>query len=143
MLVELFKVVNAIPRLYYNNGWWLTGDFINQKQLPIEIGDGDIDYIQEASGENFGQSAEIFHENTIPTDNVIYEGSVTDYITFRNNDVILGDNDLRLVLSQPIGELKNLSIYAFTNVPLNDNMAEISLNDYVFEKKVYDTLGLV
>ena len=140
MLVELFKVVNAIPRLYYNNGWWLTGDFINQKQLPIEIGDGDIDYIQEASGENFGQSAEIFHENTIPTDNVIYEGSVTDYITFRNNDVILGDNDLRLVLSQPIGELKNLSIYAFTNVPLNDNMAEISLNDYVFEKKVYDTL---
>ena len=140
VLVELFKVVNAIPRLYYNNGWWLTGDFINQKQLPIEIGDGDIDYIQEASGENFGQSAEIFHENTIPTDNVIYEGSVTDYITFRNNDVILGDNDLRLVLSQPTAELKNLSIYAFTNVPLNDNMAEISLNDYVFEKKVYDTL---
>ena len=69
------------------------------------------------------------------------KAQLPDYITFRNNDVILGDNDLRLVLSQPIGELKNLSIYAFTNVPLNDNMAEISLNDYVFEKKkVYDTL---
>ena len=83
MLVELFKVVNAIPRLYYNNGWWLTGDFINQKQLPIEIGDGDIDYIQEASGENFGQSAEKYFTKTrLPTDNVIYEGSVTGLHNF-------------------------------------------------------------
>jgi hypothetical protein len=140
VLIELFKVVNAIPRLYYDSGWILTGDFINQRQLEIEIGDGDIDYIQEASGENFAQSAEIFHENTIPDkENVIYEGSITDYITFRNNSVILGESDLRLVLTQPISELKNISLFAYTNDPLENDVIEISLNDYIFEKKIFDT----
>ena len=120
----------------------LTVDCINQRQLEIEIGDGDIDYIQEASGENFAQSAEIFHENTIPEkDNVIYEGSITDYITFRNNDVILGESDLRLVLTQPISELKNITLFAYTNNPLENDVIEINLNDYIYEKKAFNSLN--
>ena len=107
VLIELFKVVNAIPRLYYDNGWVLTGDFINQKQLEIEIGDGDLDYMQEASGENLAQSVEMFHENTV-VDNIMYEGSQTDYISFRNDNVVLGTSDLKLLLSQPISELYSL-----------------------------------
>ncbi len=141
VLIELFSVVNAIPRLYYDNGWVLTGDYINQKEMPITVGDGDIDYVQEASGENFAQTAEIFHENTIPNDDsVLYEGSITDYITFRNNSIILGDNDLRLILNQPVSRLKNLWLYAFTTESAELDVVEISLNKYIFEKKVYDSL---
>jgi len=140
VLIELFKVVNAIPRLYYDSGWILTGDFINQRQLEIEIGDGDIDYIQEASGENFAQSAEIFHENTIPDkENVIYEGSITDYITFRNNDVILGESDLRLVLSQYVSEMTNLYMIIKKD---DTTITKVNLNKYLYEKKVYDSLDM-
>lgn len=135
-LIEIFKVVNAIPRLYYDKGWVLTGDFINQRKLEITIGDGDIDYIQEAAGEDFAQSAEIFHENTI-VDNIISEGIITDFISFRNNDIILGESDLRLVLSEPISELINFEIVVEKSVGV---IEKVSLNDYIFEKKVYDTL---
>jgi hypothetical protein len=139
-LIELFKVVNAIPRLYYDSGWVLTGDFINQRQLEIEIGDGDIDYVQEASGENFAQSAEIFHENTIPEqDNVIYEGSITDYITFRNNEVILGESDLKLVLSQQVSEFKNIDMILRRD---DTTISKINMNKYLYEKKVYDSLDM-
>ena len=137
VLIELCKVVNAIPRLYYDNGWVLTGDFINQRQLPITIGDGDIDYVQEASGENFAQSAEIFHENTL-TDKAIYEGTITDYISFRNNNIVLGENDLRLILSQNVSEL--ISFQVLTDYTDSTHIDNVDLNDYIKEKRVYDTL---
>ncbi len=138
VLIELLKVVNAIPRLYYDNGWWLTGDFVNQKQLEIEIGDGDIDYVEEGSGEQFAQSAEIFHENTL-AETSMYEGSITDYISFRNNEVILGESDFKLILSQNVKELKKIEmIYEEDDI----NIQTADITDYIYEKGSYDTLKM-
>jgi len=135
VLIELFKVVNAIPRLYYDNGWVLTGDFINQRQLEIEIGDGDIDYIQEASGENFAQSAEVFQENTV-VEKPIYEGSIVDYISFRNNSVILGESDLRLILSEKVSSIDKF----IALIKRGGEIVEIDLTSNLYEKNEYDTL---
>ena len=136
-LIELFKVVNAIPRLYYDNGWVLTGDYINQKQMPITIGDGDIDYVQEASGENFAQSIEVFHENTM-TEKPMYEGSITDFISFRNNSVILGDNDLRLILNEKVSKMVKLEMLYVQN--FDDVVTTFDISKVLFEKNVYDTI---
>jgi len=139
VLIEIFKVVNAIPRMYYDDGmWYLTGDIVNQRKLSFDVESEIIDYKEEASGENYGQAAEIFHENTIPDDDagIIYEGSITDYISYRSNDVIVGESNLKLILSQKNAELKNISVMVLKET---GTYVE-SLNDYVFEKNVYDTL---
>lgn len=139
--IETFKYVNAIPRLTYDGtNWVLNADFINNRNINIEVGNGIMDYLNEADGEDYARKIEIFHENTIPTEDIetpsVFTNSITDFISFRNNAVVLGESDFRLLLTHDVYEL--LSFKAYMNN--GSVIEETSLDDYIFEKKVYDTL---
>jgi len=136
-LIELFKMINAIPRIEYDYGWKLKADFVNNRLLPITIGAGDIDYISEAQGETFAQAIESHHENTIPEETT-FESTITDFVSFRNNDIILGDSNLQLFTSHPISELKNFTLLAYESG--GSGLEEYNLNKFIFELNVYNAL---
>lgn len=140
-LVLTFKYINAIPRLVYNGSTWiLTADFVNNRRLEIDVNSGIIDYTSEMSGENFGSKAEIYHENTIPTEDEtqtsVYSNSVTDYKWINAEDLTVGDSNFRIETTFDIYKL--LSIKAIVPTTVLDYTLDIT--DCVPEKKVYDTL---
>lgn len=141
-IIQVLTYAKAIPRWYYNGTSWVLGaDFINNRNLPFSV-ENEIDYQSEADGEYYSQKAEIFHENTIPTEDLdvptVYSGSITDFISFRNNAVVLGQSDYKLILTNNIFKLINF--YALMNI--GTTITEVSLNDYIFEKKEYDSKDL-
>lgn len=140
-LMQTFKYVNAIPRLVYNGSTWvLTADFINNRRLEIDVNSGIIDYTSEMSGENFGSKAEIYHENTVPTEDEtqtsVYSNSVTDYKWINAEDLTVGDSNFRIETTFDIYKL--LSIKAIVSTTVLEYTLDIT--DCVPEKKVYDTL---
>lgn len=142
-LIEVLRYVRAIPHWTYNGtAWVLDADFINNRNIQFAV-ENELDYQSEASGEYFGQKAEVFHENTIPSEGEdspnVYASSITDSISFRNDNIIVGESDLKLILTQDIYKLIN-----FTALVENGSIiTEVSLLDYIYEKKVFDTLQLV
>lgn len=147
IFIGLFKVVNAIPRIYYDlteqPHWKLKGDFINQRQLKFSTDFEAIDYNSSASGDNFAQKAQMFHENTVPenfdknTPNV-FANSITEYITFRSDEIIVGEDNMKLILAHKLKEFVSLEIFSQKASPELDE--DIDLTDYVYNKNVYDLL---
>ena len=145
--IGLFKSVNAIPRMFYDSTksptWRLKGDFINKRNLKFDIDIGSIDYKDEATGDNFAQRAELFHENTIPenfhkdTAN-IFANSITEYITFRSDEIIVGESNFKLVLANKMQKFISLELF----VPLYGATPNVTVDitDYCYNKKVYDLL---
>jgi len=139
-LIQIFQVINAIPRIKYNATeqlWYLTADFVNEKRKLIDIDTNIIDYKMENDGENYGQTAELFQENALPDqekeDTNVFTNSITEYISLRSDDIIVGESNQKLKLNIPMDELKSIKL-------LNLDNTEIDLTPYCFEKKVYDTL---
>jgi hypothetical protein len=140
-LISALRPLNAVPRLRYdqlNSKWVLDADFLNQRKLPFDLSNY-IDWQSEASGENFAQNAQIFHENTIseePETNV-YAQSIQDTVSWRSNEIIVGESNQKLILSYPIERLKNF----IAIVQASDNqMYELDLSDYIYELNVYNSL---
>jgi hypothetical protein len=147
IFIEIFKAVKAIPRMFYDTEttphWKLKGDFINQKLLKFVIDFEAIDYISEASGDNFAQKAEMFHENTVPenydknTANV-FANSVTEYITFRSDEIIVGESNFKLKLAHKLQNFISLEIFVPNYGALTNQ--DVDITDYCYNKLIYDTL---
>jgi hypothetical protein len=144
-LIETFKYINAIPRLTYDGtNWTLTADFINQRKLDFDIESQILDYSSEASGENYGHKAEVYHENTIPTeDNTVpsvRSNSIVDVISYRNDSgVILGDTNFNLILSNNVEEIVSMKAL----VDIDGDLTFVEWNNvYLFPKGVYDTFDV-
>jgi len=148
-LIEVFRYVNAIPRLDYVDGAWvLTADFINKRHLPFDIESQIIDYNNEASGEDYAQKVELYHENTITIDDdvtsSVYANSLTDTISFRSTDVVLASDDLQVQLNYKVARLLSAKIIlteVLSSTPFR-KYVEIDITDYIPEKKVFDSHDL-
>lgn len=155
-LVEVFKYVNAIPRLQYEYdvgtqqwNYVLYADFINNRQLNITPSNQDIttlnltDYGDEVSGENYATKVESYLENVIPNEEqvaVINQGAVTNYVTFRADEYIVGEDTAKLILPFKVANIISMYIYGYASG--GSSILEYSLNNFLYEKKVYDTLDL-
>ena len=143
-LIEVFKFINAIPRITYDNDgdMVLEADFINNWQTGYVAGQNIVDYGTEVVGENYATKIESFIENVIPTDDrsvtPIYGASRTDVVSFRADDLVVSDSSYKLLTFQSIGVL--LSIKAMTIGETTHNVT-LDLTDYCYEKKVWDTFG--
>jgi hypothetical protein len=141
-LIEIFKYVNAIPRLVFNGSTWvLTADFINNRNINITVDTGLLDYVNEANSDDFSQRAEIFHENTIPTEDEdspnLFESSITDVITFRNDEsLIIGDSNFYLTLSQKV--FKKISIKMIFATSTNYYL--LDMDNYILPSDVFKSL---
>jgi len=147
-LIEVFKYINAIPRIRFTSiagAWVLYADKINNWHLNITPNDEEevelnaIDYTTEVSGEDYATATESYLENVIPSEDNEVANVITELVSFRNNNIILGDTDLRLILLHDVAELVSFTILA------DDDDGEIhdyDGSDYIFEKKVFDTLLL-
>ena len=146
-LIETFKYINAIPRLTYDGtNWVLNADFINQRKLDFDIESQILDYSSEASGENYGHKAEVYHENTIPTEDEsqtnTYENSITNATVFKTDNVILGDSNYKIILTNKCYKLLSIKAYLNTVDAGNNRTDVLDLTTYVVEKKVWDTLDI-
>jgi len=141
-LIEVFRYINAIPRVYFDSDTpTLTADFINERHTLLDLTFSTanlVDYGDEASAEYYAERVESFVENVIPTEDDTEPSVITEMVSFRNNDVIIGESDFRLILKSKIQRLHNLFVIATSGI----TVTKVSLNDYIFEKKVYDTLDL-
>lgn len=139
-LITVCKVVNAIPRMYYNGGWKVKGDFINQRLLKFDAETDIIDYIQQNDGENYGQTVETFASNVIPEQEStsVYEATLTEYISYRSDEIIVGESNRKLILNNPFERLVSFKAL----VTSTTNLIELNLTDYCYPKDVYDTLDL-
>jgi len=142
-LVEVFKFINAIPRITITNPstgvftFTLTADYINNRHIAIDISSGIIDLTSENSGEDFAEKAEVYHENTVANDDTITPSTrCVEFVSFRNDQIILGESDLRIILNNKVENLVFMSIF----LEDNSTVEEYDMADYVYEKKVYDTL---
>ena len=155
-LVEVFKYINAIPRLQYEyevgvQAWIyvLYADFINNRLLNITPSSQAItalnitDYGDEVSGENYATSVESYLENVIPNEEqvaVINQGATTNYVTFRSDEYIVGDSNAKLILPFKVANIISMYIYGYASG--GSSILEYSLSNFLYEKKVYDTLDL-
>lgn len=142
-LIEVFRYVNAIPRMNYDSGWVLTADFVNQRHIGITVSSGLADYMSEASGEYFGKKAEVFHENTITTEDEdtpnVFANSIHDILYINGDEYVVGDGNFKLIFNHKIYKL--LSIKAKVKSSYSAYMeTEIDITDYIHEKREYDTL---
>ena len=55
-------------------------------------------------GENYGQSSELFIENIIPDseETQVYSSSISEYVSYRSDDIIVGESNKKLILDYPI-----------------------------------------
>lgn len=144
-LIEVFKYINAIPRIEYQNGdWVLVADKTNDRHylIPFTVeGSHVIDFMTEITGENYATKVECFQENVIPSDDRstanVFSNSITDVVTFRNDGVILGSGNFKLILSHKIDKLISITAVLDTDAYAVSN---VDLIEYVLEKKVYETL---
>ena len=143
-LIETLRYVNAIPRLEYIGGAWvLNADFINKRHIEIDIDEGIIDYGDEASGENYAHKVEVYHENTFTSeDNItptVYGNSIVDFISYRNDTSIIRGDDYKLELTNKVERMISCEV----GVDTANGIEFFELVDnYLFEKKVYDTLDI-
>ena len=140
-LIEVLRYVNAIPRLEYVDGVWvLNADFINQRHLPFDIESGIIDYNNEATGEDYAQKVEVFHENTIAQEDEIttgvYSNSITDVLTASADDYILGDSTFKIILTNKVYKMLSVKAKTFTK---EGYLRTVDITSYIVEKKIYDT----
>lgn len=144
-LIESLKYVNAIPRLTYNGTTWhLTGDFINNRHINITVENGIMDYLNEASGDEFAKKVDIFHENTIPTEDEtatsVYANSISEVITVRDyQNLIIGTDSFQLQLTNKAYKVLSVSCVYGHNA---STLYELDLTDYFPVKEVYNTYEL-
>lgn len=141
-LMESLKYVNAIPRLTYNGTtWYLTGDFINNRHINITVENGIMDYQNEADGEEFSKKVEVFHENTIPTEDEsatsVYANSINEVVTVRDyQNLIVGTDSFQVILTNKVYKLLAVKCIYGHNLT---TLYELDLTDYFPTKEVYDT----
>jgi hypothetical protein len=145
-LIDVFKYINAIPRLTIVDGAFvLTVDKINDRKnlIPFTVqGSKIIDLKAEISGENYATKVESFQENVIPSDDITtpnaYGASITDMISFRADEIIIGETTLKLFLNSKADRVLSAKIKITTEV--DSPVLTVDLAPYMFEKQVYDTL---
>lgn len=148
-LVEVFKYINAIPRLNIVDGSFvLVADKINDRKnlIPFTIqGSKIIDLKTEITGENYATKVESFQENVIPSDDITtpnaFGGSITDAITFRADDIVIGENTIKLFLNSKVDRV--LSVKAKITEEIDGAVSTVDLASYLYEKQVYDTLNTI
>ncbi len=146
-LIEVFTYINAIPRLIFvSNELVLVADKINDRheRIPFTIqGSKIIDFKTEISGENYATKVESYQENVIPSNDTTtpnaFANSITDAITFRADDIIIGENTIKMYLNTKVDRLLSVKVKTTTD-DTPDFVSIIDLSSYVYEKQVYDTL---
>lgn len=155
-LIEVFKYVHAIPRIRFTSiagAWVLYADYINNWQTNITpngetiVELGNIDYTSQVDSEDYATAFESNIENAIPSednsDANVLENSITDIVTFRSDDIKLGESNFKLLLNYQIANLISFKAVVTVKDTTSGTVYreyELDLNDYIYEKKVYDTL---
>lgn len=140
-LFQVFRVFDAVPKMYFDNlskKWVVYAEYFDDRLLEIDIEEGVIDYMNESEGENFAQGLESFNENVVPSkeNDSVFEGSITDFISYRSDEIIVGEGNRKLILSNSIESIKK-----FTAIVTNEvNIYEVDLSNYLYEKDIYDSL---
>ncbi|MCK9575888.1 MAG: hypothetical protein M0R51_08085 [Clostridia bacterium] len=135
VLIEIFTYINAIPRLIDGV---LSADFINNRQLLITPSKM-IDYADEVSGEYYASKVESYQENVVSNNNTSEPNVITEYINFRSDEIIVGESNMKLILTQEVEQMVSIKLYLVTTDELND-VTEVEMNGvYAFEKNVYDS----
>jgi hypothetical protein len=139
IFIVIFKTINVIPRMYYDSGWYVTGDFINKNNLGFDLEEEIIDYQQEAFGEDFGFKAQSFTENVIVDDKnkrpSLFAASITEFISVRSDNIIVGESNFKLILDNKMNRLIKLEISAYDN-----SVSPVDITSRCYTKDVYDTL---
>ncbi len=140
-LFQVFRVIDAVPKMRFDdllNKFIIYAEYFDDRLLEIDIEEGAVDYMNESEGENFAQSLESFNENIVPSkdNDSVYEGSITDFISYRSDEIIVGESNRKLILSNNIENIKK-----FTAIVTEDiDIYEVDLMGYLYEKDIYDTL---
>lgn len=155
-VIEVFKYINAIPRLRYeyekNYGIYvyrLYADFVNQRKLNITPSNENIttkrltDFTDEVNGEHYATQVETYLENIVPSEDGIaniYSASKTEYVSFRSNEIVVGQSNIKIILPEKIENLVNIKL--ITTLVGESNITEIDMLPFCVEKNIYDTLEI-